>query len=251
MTACVRGCLVPLGHVPPCTCTVQCPAHDEHCTGCQPREAERGLLCSGCSRRLRDHLGEREQPEGPHGLAWAWAHIVAAHPFIATPAPATGSGKRAVSDPEAERLANLVALRCDIRDTLAALTADVAERAGLTGPADVQVFMDQPSIGNDRIIVRRCTAWLLRHVESLESSPAVPDAWEQLGLLMTQAHALAPWRPAPTRIDGVPCRCRSIALDDFGDEVKCAACGSSYSREEYVVLVKVMARRFGGATLAS
>ncbi len=246
MTACVRGCVVPRGHIAPCTCTHDCPDHDGHCRGCQPRDAEHGLLCSACSRRLRDHLGARERPEGPHGLPWAYDHLAAAHPYIATPAATEGgSGKRAISDPEAERLANLVALRAEIRDTLATLTADVAEVAGLSGPADVEVFTDRPPIGPDRLVVRRCCDWLLRRVDSLEASPAVVDAWDALGLLMSRAHALAPWRPAPTLIDGVPCRCMAFDLHHHGDEVKCWACARAYSLDEYAVLVKVMARRFG------
>ena len=136
--------------------------------------------------------------------------------------------------------------------------------------------VDNSLAGRDWRLVKRCQDWLLRHVDPLlagagiEAHPGVEgdvaraaDAfdrradsvrllWGQLGAsvpdggadLMSRAHALAPWRPRPTRIDGIPCRCGQCALDDMGDRVKCEKCGATYTWEHYQRLVKVLARRF-------
>lgn len=252
---CVRGCIESRAHIPPCTCTIECRPHEDHCEGCQPRQATAGFLDSGCSRRLRDHFGERENPDGPHGLAWAWENLLIAYPAIAGMSDSPG-GHTNVHDREAERLASVIALRDEIRDWLGSVTADLAERTDQAGPEGVQLTTDhhQRHIGRDWHIVRRSQAWLLAHVEQLESATGIPDPdsaaesvlllWDQAAGLMSRAHALAPWRPEPTHIDGVPCRCHAVNLHHHGDEVKCWTCGRPYTLEEYAVLCKVMARRF-------
>jgi hypothetical protein len=239
--------------------------HPEDCAGCLPALAEHGLTCHQDSRRLRDHLGEREGirphrreceaprgqdcecPDPPHGLAWAWDHLTAAHPLVASPAPSDGStGKRAISDPEAERLAAVLALRDEIRDVLGSWAATVAERIGGAGPLGVTVHTNpqhERHVGPDRVIVRNCQTWLLRNIASVEGHESVRELSEELAGLMSRAHALAPWRPAPTHLDGIPCRCGACALHDHGDEVKCWACGLSYTPEHYETLCKVLAYR--------
>lgn len=252
---CVRGCIEPRSHQPACTCTIECRPHDDHCEGCAVRGAASGLLCTYCSRRLRDHLGDRDGPEGPHGLAWAWENLAVAYPTIAGTSDNPG-GRSTVHDREAERLASVISLRDDIRDWLGSVVADIAERTGLVGPEGVQLTTDhrRRHVGCDWHIVRRSQSWLLAHAEQLESATGIPDSdsaaesvvllWDQAGDLMSRAHALAPWRPEPTHIDGVPCRCHAVNLHHHGDEVKCWTCGRAYTLEQYGVLCKVMARRF-------
>jgi hypothetical protein len=245
-TACVRGCVIPFAHVPPCTCTSTCDttgAHAAaHCTGCQPRPAEHGLICRGDDRRARDHLGEREAPEGPHGLAWAYDHLVHAHPYVATPAPAEGGGKRRITDPEAERLSAVVALRADMHEWAVDTARRIADRHHLAGPdLSARAVRDRAA---ERLDVMRAAAWLLRNIDALEADPIIVFRLPELADLMSSAHALAPWRPAPTLIDGVPCRCRALSLHHHGDEVKCWTCARSYTLDEYAVLTKVLARRF-------
>lgn len=247
--------------------------HPADCPGCLPTDAEHGLICGGHSRRLRDHLGAREGlrlhraactarddrascecPEAPHGIAWAWSALTSAHPIVASSAAGDGRSARTVGDPEAERLSAVLALRTEIRDTLGSWCADVADRTGLVGPAGVTVSTSAPPAATgdhglggsaDRRIVNRCEDWLLRQIAAVEGHESVADLYAELADLMSRSHALAPWRPAPTRVSGIPCRCMATALYDHGDEIKCWACGSSYTHEEYERLCKVLAARYG------
>lgn len=235
MTPCARSHTIPGEHTPPCTCTRECPDHEGHCAGCLPVEATRGLLCDRCSRHLRGFLGAEEglDPEHPvHGLPWAWDYMEHAYPSLSQ---APGGGGGSVDDPEAERLAAVVSLRADIHDVLESWMFMLAEHLSLAGPARQR---------DQRTRVRHCAGWLLAHIEALEASEAAELAWQELADLMSRAHALAPWRPAPTRIDGVPCRCGAKALYDHSDQVKCWHCGYAMDREQYRVLTTVYARRF-------
>jgi hypothetical protein len=254
VTPCARLHPVPGVHAPACTCTRDCPDHEGHCRGCAPADATRGLLCDRDSRILRGMLGAEEglDPDHPvHGLPWAWDALAEAYPSL-TQAP--GGGGSSIDDPEAERLAAVLSLRADISDVLGEWVKALVEQSFLTGPDLTVSVVQQPDASwyrragarhlSDRLRVRRRAEWLLTHIESLESHPAVSEAWQELADLMSRAHALAPWRPAPTHIRGVPCRCGETALHDHGDEVLCWACRKSYSREEYRVLTKVLARRF-------
>lgn len=68
---------------------------------------------------------------------------------------------------------------------------------------------------------------------------------EEADGLASRAHALAPWREAPTRIDGIPCRCGSVGtIHDFGDTRRCIRCGASYDELHWKALMKVLAHRF-------
>ena len=258
MTTCVRGC-VRNGHEPPCSCSLDCPPHTDHCPGCQPAEAEHGHLCRWCHRALTDRLGGREQPDGPHGLAWIWDYL---QPLRDPRLTYVGGDVRTSNGWPVPIAVPVIDLSNDIRDTLASWVADTRERTGMAGPADVRVFTDRRPIGADRMIVRRCAEWLLRNVAVLEGAELtwtvgegddavthtewpVVNAYDELGSLTSRAHALAPWRPRPTLIEGIPCRCMATALHHYGDGVLCLACRRGYTLEEYATLTKVLARRFG------
>lgn len=213
-------------------------------------EPSRGLLCPTHHRRLSDALGAREGIGEPgresHGLPWLWSHLAAAWPSLSSlPAP---GGRAHVGDPEAERLTAVLGVRDDIRDTLASWTADTADRHRMAGPIGVRCFTDRPPVGTDRLVVLRCAAWLLRNVELLECHASVPELLAELEDLMSRGHALAPWRPAPTLVQGIPCRCGVVgAIHDHGDLRKCWRCGKSYTAEEWRILTVVLARRFDPA----
>jgi hypothetical protein len=254
VTPCARLHTIPRDHVAPCTCTTDCPPHPDHCEGCRPFEASHGLLCDGCARRLLDNLGARENPRdehAPRGLPWAWEHL---GQFI-TPSPHPGA-VGGTGDLQVPIALGVVDLRNYIRDWLGSTTAELAERLGMSGPPGVTLSTDWRvrHIGQDWHIVRRCASWLVKQGESLTSGARIEDeevaaeavrlTWVEAADIMARAHALAPWRPAPTHIDGVPCRCEALALHDHGDCVKCWVCLRTYSRDEYRILVKVMARRF-------
>jgi hypothetical protein len=235
VTPCARLHPVPGVHAPGCTCTRDCPDHEGHCRGCAPAEATRGLLCDRDSRILRGMLGAEEglDPDHPvHGLPWAWEHLAVAYPSL-TQAP--GGGGSSIDDPEAERLAAVLSLRSDIAERLLYWTFAVMNASGRAGP-------EIPA--TERLSVRRCAPFLLAQAEVLEVDLQVAAAWQELADLMSRAHALAPWRPAPTQIQGIPCRCGAMALHDHGSEITCWACRTSYDREHYRALTVVFARRF-------
>jgi hypothetical protein len=146
----------------------------------------------------------------------------------------------------------VLSLRDEIRDTLASWTADVMDRWRLAGPPGVGVYTDRPPVGppgltrdaRDRLIVMRCASWLLAQAEPFAAHEAVAVAYTELSALLTRAHQLAPWRPAPTLIDGVPCRCMATALHDHGDDgIVCWRCGVTYTRDSYQRLLKVLDHR--------
>lgn len=241
MTTCARSHTVQGQHAPGCTCTRECPDHDGHCPGCLPAPADRGLLCSSDSRRLRGFLGAEEglDPEHPvHGLPWAWDALGDAYPSLSQ---APGGGGSGVDDPEAERASSVISVRADIAERLLYWTFAVMNSTGLAGP-------DVPA--PQRLSVRRSAAFLLVQAEALETHPEVSNAWDELADVMSRAHALAPWRPPPSHLKGIPCRCGELSLHHHGDVIKCwsGACGRVYSAEEYAVLTKVLAHRFARET---
>lgn len=68
---------------------------------------------------------------------------------------------------------------------------------------------------------------------------------EEADALASRAHALAPWREAPSKLDGIPCRCGAVGtIHDFGDVRKCIRCGASYDELHWKALMKVLAHRF-------
>lgn len=288
MTPCARNHPIPGEHVPPCTCTRECPEHEDHCRGCRPTEADLGLLCTRDVQHMEGFLGAEEglgEPgEEVHGLPWAWEHLQSAYPSLSQ-APSSGGRSGTYADPEAERLAAAVSIRDDIHGTLAEWVQTLTEQAGLAGP-NLTITLAAANPDDVRtyvqgVQVRRYADWLLRNIEPLLSGAGVTASeldvaamlvpgegridpsgetpeqhlaelrarqvvavWDELADLMTRAHALAPWRPAPTKLDGALCRCGASELHDHGDEIVCWACRRSLTREEYRVATVVFARRF-------
>lgn len=254
MTPCVRNHPIPRAHIAPCTCVVDCPDHPDHCPGCAPFEASFGLLCTGDARRLLDHLGASENPQdenAPHGLPWAWEHL---GQFV-EPAVRPGDSTGGSGELQVPISLSVIDLRNEIKDWLGTTAAELMERLDGIGPPGVVLTTDyrERHIGVPWQIVRRSAQWLLAQGESLAAGAGIPDedvaaeavrsVWQGAGDLMSRAHALAPWRPAPTHIDGIPCGCGLVALHDHGDEIRCHGCRRSYSREQYRILTVILARR--------
>lgn len=233
---------------------IRCAIHHE-----DEQEATDGLLCRAHGQRMRDHLGEREglgeAGREHHGLPWMWEHLAVAYPSLSVGMGSGGGG--GVEDPEAERLAAVIALRADLRDWLGATCAELAERLGMTGPSGITVSTDYRvrHIGTDWDVVSRSARWLLAQVEPLLAGSGIGDEevageavrllLEQADHLATRAHALAPWRPQPTAIEGIPCRCAAVGhIHDHGDMRVCWACGRKFDDEQWDVLVKVLDRRY-------
>lgn len=243
------------------------------------RPATLQLLCGHDGQRLADHYGAREGHGQPgrliHGLSWMYEHVRLAYPSVT--GWTAGGGGSDIDDPEAEKLSAVLGLRSDILDHLTETARDLAERLGRSGPELTHPRWRVTPWAQ----VMRSAGWLLVNIESLRagqgiqatnearllavfSAPngsnvdlivdaldaatareAVAAVLEEADDLAARAHAIAPWRPAPTRIDGVPCRCGAVGtVHDHGDVRKCWRCGKTYSEQEWNVLMKVLSHRF-------
>jgi hypothetical protein len=254
------------------------------------RPATLGLLCGQDGTRIADHYGAREGHGQPgrliHGLPWMYEHVRLAYPSVT--GWTAGNGASDIDDPEAEKLAAVLALRTDILDHLTETARDLAERLGRAGPQLTNPRWRVTPFAQ----VMRSAGWLLVNIESLRAgqgvqataeyvaaakrqaqiswllsddptfSGAVIDAaaaaahisvkaeavaavLEEADDLASRAHALAPWRPAPTKLKDIPCRCGSVGtIYDHSDVRKCWRCGRTYSEEEWAIFMKVYTRRF-------
>ncbi len=242
------------------------------------RPAALGLLCAEHGQRLGDHYGAREGHGSPgrtsHGLPWMYDHVQLAYPSLAGWSGGT-LGRDDIDDTEAEKLTAILVLRTEIHDHLTITARELAEDLGREGP-DLAT--------SERKSVRRAAGWLLAHIEPLraaqgaratglavglaiaraqDSDPptdvyeaiaaahaaakaeAVQALLEEADDLASRAHALAPWRPAPTRLKGIPCRCGAVGtVHDHGDIRKCWRCGRGYDEAQWSALMKVLAYRF-------
>lgn len=250
---------------------------DDLCALGDQRPATLGLLCSEHGVRIADHYGAREGLGEParihHGLPWCWDNLANAYPSLS--GQAGNAGKSDIDDPEAQKLAAVIDLRQEIHDHLVITARELADDLGRSGP-DLATTA--------RLRVQRSARWLVAHIEPLRAAQgaratdldaflatvraqradppsdpreaveaahagakayAVRSLLAEADELASRAHALAPWREVPTRVDGIPCRCGAVGtVHDFGDMRKCARCGKSYSEVEWASLMKVLAHRF-------
>jgi hypothetical protein len=97
-----------------------------------------------------------------------------------------------------------------------------------------------------RFEIHAGTTWLMAQMERLEYDDAIGDVVEQFSDLMSQAHALAPWREQVAKLPGIPCRtCHRCTLARFGGQefVTCLnqKCRETYSPGEYAIWTRVLA----------
>lgn len=231
-------------------CLRACVHHDQHlegcdaddCHGCLPRTATLGLLCAGCAYRLEEWLSNDvadadwyAQPAGRRreirsSLAWA-AHCVddaidRGIVGIAYDGDRIGYTKE---PPAPVNLARVDLLR-DLDDTMSSWLEAWCAHRGLRGP-DVYEL---------RYACRYLASWL----DELASWEPVRDMWDELSLLMSRAHALAPWRQQARACDGVPCPdCGHTRLVVYGgdDLVTCRGCGTTMHRDEYTRWTRIIA----------
>jgi hypothetical protein len=134
----------------------------------------------------------------------------------------------------------------DVLDLGQTITASLAgwvdalvEGTSLTGP-DLTPFRRWDVTAE----VRVTAGFLLTHLTAVENQPFVAVLWDELAWLMTQAHALAPWRPEVRRLTGVPCpECHTAALVIFGGDVDvtCQHCRAMIPQDRYGLWVQIVA----------
>lgn len=238
---CARGCLRPGYHVPGCG-GCECACHNnprrrvpcdvggghcndmhEGCTGCDTAPAEYGLLCARCSRILRDLLGAREAPDGPHGFPWIYDWLGENLDPSTRPKGSDGRGGRhGPPDPIRIEVLDVQALIGEsLRGWMEAVIRSVPH-ARLTGPKQLSVAS--------------ISSWLLAQIAVVEAAPFVDDVVTTLDEIGGEAHRCAPWRPANHILHGVPCPwCLTHALRIRGGEidVTCGHCGAWIPHARY------------------
>jgi hypothetical protein len=246
VTSCIRGCTIARKHV------TDCP--EDACKGCQPREATHGLLCTGCHLRLVDWLTN---------APGQWALLaIAAMPSMAQSLKGDADAVRSVQDGAPSPL-NIAAASTmtDLTDVLSGWVEMVADQHGMAGPtalmtrngienpqgrqlnprwsfyAGESVWCDPPV----RFEIHAACLWLRVQIERLEACPGIGDLWGELGEVMSQAHALAPWREEAARVKGIACpECHANSLTRFGGDefVTCTRCNAHIEPGRYAIWVR-------------
>lgn len=236
---CARGCTYRSRHLPDCD-------DRDACRGCLPRKAEYGELCYPCHKRLDEML--KHAPEQ--------CHLLRVSAGMAKAAPTRGDADLIRGTGELRTPLQLACVDAEtlVSDILAELVEELVRNYQMRGPERMQANVDRdtpgrlkqswsPSMGEflwteppARFHVDTAAPWLRAQIERLEYVDGIGDTWETLAEAMSQAHALAPWRPEMTRMPKVPCpHCQRTALALFGgdENVTCTSCGSSFTPGRY------------------
>jgi hypothetical protein len=257
---CSRGCTAPRRHV---FVEGQGRACGDDCTGCLPRQAEYGHLCFDCHKRLKRMFTEAP---GQHAVLEAdVAPSFAQHLHAETQAKITTMWRTSTMQDDASGLyahpqgasgqeSEPIRLACldvaqELSDWLSQLVERLCDDYAMTGPprslngpeSDPQRCGHPPF----RFEVVTASEWLVEQIGRVEYYPGIADDFEDLRMLMAQAHALRPWREQVARIPGVPCpNCHRTTLVRYGGEVdvECQTkwCGSVFEPERYGVWVRML-----------
>ena len=216
--ACIRGCTMLRRHLSECE-----GANDDTCRGCLPRRAEHGRLCFSCHRRFELMLTDADGV-----FRWLTGNLTSGE----GQAPAkTGwiTGSKGDGPPLPIK-AHIFDVRQLLADRLAAWVDDMCEDRGLTGPKTHDVAADAKFL----------RTWL----STVESFDWIGDWFEELAETMSDAHALAPWRPEVKRCKGVPCpECEEVNLVIFGGEsdVTCMSCRTMIPEDRFGLWEQIVA----------
>lgn len=206
--SCVRGCTRLRKHL------ADCEDHEE-CKGCLPRMAEYGLLCWPCHRRLELMLHD-----APTVYDWLTGNLGTGQG--AAPLGDFLTGKTLDGSPAPIKV-NIFDVRQQLNDQLRLWVEDLCQRHDLKGPD--HRYGDDPR--NAAFNLTADAKYLKTWLDRIEAFEWVGEWWEELAQTMSDAHALAPWRPEAKRVNGVECpECGECALMIFGGEsdVTCTRC---------------------------
>lgn len=199
--ACIRGCKMYRYHRAECE-----GAEDETCRGCLPRRANHGHLCDTCHRRL-----ELMIHDAPTVIRWLTGNMTAGEG--ASRAKEDHEQIHGSGEQPAPIKVDILDLRDLLRDRLTLWVDDWCEFKGLSGP--------------DRHTPEADSEYLLTWLPGICKLDWIGDWWTEMAETMSEAHALAPWRPAMRRVPRVPCPgCGETNLAIFGGEsdITCLSC---------------------------
>lgn len=216
-SACVRGCVMYLRHLDECE-----GVNDETCRGCLPQRATHGRLCNTCRRRL-----ELMIHDAPTVIRWLTGNMTAGDG--SSRAKEDHERVRSEGDVPAPIKLDLLDHRDLLRDRLALWVDDWCEHKGLSGP--------------DRHTPETDSDYLLMWLPGICGLEWIGDWWTEMAETMSEAHAMAPWRPAMRRIRGVPCPgCAETNLAIYGGEsdITCLSCRIMMTEDRFELWERVL-----------
>lgn len=217
ITYCVRGCARARRHASDCT------AAEGECRGCQPRQAEHGLLCWPCHRRLELML-----TDAPGIVAWLAVHL-----------PRGTSNGKARNDAEMRHGTTAPPAPVDL-DVIELTDTWKASLWGwatnLTEDNNLTTKPDTDATANAKLLL----TWL----PTIERADWVPYLYEELEWLTRDSHNHTPWAPEVRRVRGIPCpECHTCALVVYGGQadVTCQECGLVIPHHRYGIWTRMLA----------
>lgn len=219
--ACIRGCNMLHRHLDDCE-----GSNDDTCRGCLPRRATVGNLCDPCHRRLQLML-----TDAPTVIRWLTGNLGANDH---TPDNTKWTGDRPELGTDHRLPLNPVVfdLRELLTDRLTLWVDDWCEYKGLMGPETHTPEAD--------------AAYLLMWLPGICDLDWIGDWFTELAETISEAHALAPWRPKMRRIPRVACPgCDEVNLVIHGGEtdVTCLSCGIMMTEERFALWETVLAEQ--------
>lgn len=106
------------------------------------------------------------------------------------------------------------------------------------------VLTDPPEV----FAVDTASNFLLAWLDRMEYLETVGDDIEELHEVMSQAHALAPWREQVARLKGIPCpECHRCTLVRYGgdEDVTCLRCRATMTPARYSIWTRMLAEQEG------
>jgi hypothetical protein len=179
-TACIRGCAIYRQHYTDCDGLA---LNGHACRGCLPRRADRGHLCEACYRRLELML-----TDAPVIFRWLTGNMGAGS---GAARPHEDYERGGTPDLPTPLKLQILDQRDLMADQLTEWADDWCEQRSLSGPERHTVALD--------------ATFLLLWLPTMVREEWIGDWWEALAETVSQAHAMAPWRPAVRRVKGVPC----------------------------------------------
>lgn len=211
--SCERGCKWARHHIKGTPTEPGCPCDDPNhdgsvlghtcCRGCAPRPAKHGRLCWPCHRRLQLML-----TDAPVVADWLHVHVLR----TSTTQRIRQDYELAAGDgfPPIPLDVEIMAQQATVERAVIGWCGTLLQATNMTGP--------------DRLTVSTASAFLLVHLSTIELHDWVVAMFADLAEVQSEAHALAPWRPAMRRMEGIPCpTCSECSLVIFGgeDDVTC------------------------------
>jgi uncharacterized CHY-type Zn-finger protein len=245
-----------------------------------PREAEHGLLCYSCHKRLENYLQHAYgqwlllqatvEPSTEQKLTVETTAKIRDGWRTSTDQPFQGPYARQIGAVAFESEPLRVAAKDvaqEMSDHLAELVERLVDDYHARGPERVQTeyernggmrkvwrpanlyrehegyeWVEPPT----RFEVDSAATWLRAQIERLEHCDDIADVFEALADVMSRAHALAPWREQVAKVKGIPCpECQRVSLVRFGgdENVTCLTpwCKSSFTPQRYGIWVQMLA----------